>query len=191
MPDRRPEVLDFLLNRRSRPAKTLGDAAPERAEIEMLLTAAARTPDHGKLVPWRFVVLADRARREAIASLAEAYMTEIGTPADQIEKNARAFLQGGVIVAVILSPKPSPKIPLWEQEMAAGGACLALLNAALAAGWGANWLTGPLAREGAFLADAFGCAEGETVAGFVHIGDEKVVPEDRDRPDVAAITTWL
>ena len=191
MPEKRPDVLDFLLTRRSRPAKTLGSEAPDRAELQTLLTAASRTPDHGKLAPWRFVVLQDAARRAEIARIAEARMTEMGLEPDKIEKNARAFGQGGVIVAVILSPKPSDKIPLWEQEMAAGGVCLSLLNAALASGWGANWLTGPLARDGTFLAQAFGCEDGEFVAGFLHIGNETVTPADRDRPDLDAITTWL
>ena len=191
MPDKRPEVLDFLLTRRSRPAKTLGDNAPDRAEIETLLRAASRTPDHGKLAPWRFVVLTDTARRAEIASQAEARMSSMELAPDKIEKNARAFGQGGVIVVVVSSPKPSDKIPLWEQEAAAAGVCLSLLNAALASGWGANWLTGPLARDAEFLSNAFGCANGETVAGFLHIGNETVTPADRDRPDVDAITTWL
>ena len=191
MPERRPEVLEFLLTRRSRPAKTLGPEAPDRAEIETLLTAASRTPDHGKLAPWRFVVLLDADRRARITGLAESRMQAMGTAPDKIEKNARAFGQGGVIVAVVSSPVASDKIPLWEQEAAAAGVCLSLLNAALASGWGANWLTGPLARDAAFLAEALGCAAGETVAGFLHIGNETVTPADRDRPDVDAITTWL
>ena len=190
MPDPRPEVLDFLLTRRSRPAKTLGPQAPDRAEIETLLTAASRTPDHGKLVPWRFIVLTDPARREEVTELATQRMTELGLEPDKIEKNAKSFSYGGAIVVVILSPAASEKIPLWEQEMAAGGVCLALLNAALASGWGANWLTGPLCRDAAFLAGAFACREGESIAGFLHLGDETVTPADRDRPDIAAVTEW-
>ena len=190
MLEKRPEVLDFLLTRRSRPAKTLGGRAPERAELETLLTAASRTPDHGKLVPWRFVVLADRGRREELARMAARRLGETGHDPAKIDKDAGAFLQGGVIVAVISSPREA-QIPRWEQEFAAPCVCLSLLNAALASGWGANWLSGPLARDAAFLAEALGCAPGETVAGFVHIGDETVAPAERDRPDVAAITRWV
>ena len=190
MPDARPDVLDFLLTRRSRPAKTLGPDAPERAEIETLLTAASRTPDHGKLVPWRFIVLTDAVRRAGLADLATKRMTAMGLEADKIEKNARSFSFGGAIVVVVLCPVISEKIPPWEQEMAAGGVCLALLNAALASGWGANWLTGPLCRDPDFLFDAFGLAPHETVAGFLHLGNETVKPADRDRPDLDAITEW-
>lgn len=190
MPDPRPDVLDFLLTRRSRPAKTLGTDAPDRATLETLLTAASRTPDHGKLVPWRFIVLTDDRLRRDIAATATARMEAMALDADKIEKNARAFSYGGAIVVVIASPKPSEKIPAWEQELAAGGVCLALLNATLAAGWGANWLTGPVCRDASFLASAFGCVDGEFVAGFIHIGNETVTPADRDRPELSAITEW-
>lgn len=191
MPEKRPEVLDFLLSRRSRPAKTLGERGPGREEVQVLLTAASRTPDHGKLVPWRFLVLADRSRREALVHQAARRLDQVGHDPSKIEKDAGAFLQGAVIVAVVSAPVASDKIPRWEQESAAAGVCLSLLNAALASGWGANWLTGPLARDAEFLAEALGCAEGESIAGFVHIGEETVAPPDRDRPDVAAITSWL
>ena len=190
MPQARPEVLDFLLTRRSRPAKTLGSEAPDRAMLDTLLQAASRTPDHGKLVPWRFDVLTDAKLRADLATLATTHMERAGLEAEKIEKNARAFSYGGVIVAVIASPKASAKIPAWEQELAAGGVCLALLNAALAAGWGANWLTGPLCRDAAFLAEAFDADPGEFIAGFIHIGNETVAPTDRDRPDIQEITTW-
>lgn len=188
MPDRRPEVLDFLLTRRSRPAKTLGPDAPERAEIETLLTAASRTPDHGKLAPWRFIVI--REGRDEIARLFAVHAKRAGLEPEKIEKNALSFSYGGVIIAVIACPVAGHKIPVWEQELAAGGVCLALLNATLAAGWGANWLTGPLARDDGFLGEALGCAPGEFAAGFIHIGNEQVSPADRDRPDIAEITTW-
>lgn len=191
MPEKCPEALEFLLTRRSRPARTLGERAPGRDEMMQLLTAASRVPDHGKLTPWRFVVLADPARRADLTVLAARRLAQIGDDPAKIDKHARAFQQGGVVVAVISAPVPSERIPRWEQEFAAANACLTLLNAALAAGWGANWLTGPLVRDHAFLAEAFGCAESETVVGFVHIGEETVVPHDRDRPDMAAITTWI
>jgi nitroreductase len=185
------DPLDYLRKRRSVPPKWLGEPGPSPDQLATILTIAARVPDHGKLVPWRFIVLADRERRERLAGMAARRLAELGHDPARIDKDAGGFRQGGVIVAVISSPRDDAKIPRWEQEFAAPGVCLSLLNAALAAGWGANWLTGPLARDAAFLAEAFGCAPGETVAGFVHIGDETVVPAERDRPDVPAITTWM
>ena len=190
MPEANPAALDFLLTRRSRPAKTLAPMAPDRETIETLLTAAARTPDHGKLEPFRFLVITGDARqrlRDAVA----AHMETAGEAPEKIEKQAGSFLHGGAIVAVVCAPVPSPKIPEWEQHMAAGGACLALLNAALAAGWGANWLTGWASECRAFLEGDLGLSETEFVAGFIHLGEETVAPADRPRPDLAAKTSWI
>jgi nitroreductase len=190
MPDPRPDVVDFLLTRRSRPAKTLGRGGPDRAGLMRLLTAAARTPDHGKLEPWRFVVIAGPARERAAAVAAER-AAALGLDAATAEKTVAAFTQGDTIVAVISSPKPSDKIPLWEQQLSAGAVALALLNAALASGWGANWLTGRMAYDPVFQRDVLGCAETEAVAGFIHIGTATVTPPDRPRPDVEALTRWI
>ena len=161
----------------------------DRAGLERILTAAARGPDHGKLEPWRFVVIAGAARERAAALAAKravALKLDAGTTAKMVAE----FIQGDIIVAVISSPKPSEKIPLWEQQLSAGAVCLALLNAALASGWGANWLTGKMAYDPVFRRDFLGCTEAETVAGFIHIGAETVAPHDRPRPDVGALTTW-
>lgn len=181
-----PQVLAFLAARRSRSARTLVAPGPDRAGLLALLTLAARVPDHGKLEPWRFVVL-EGAARERVGERARDRATALGLDAD---KAAAAFTQGPVIVAVLSVPRETTKIPAWEQTSSAAAVCTLLLLAASAAGWGANWLTGPLARDADFIAAALGGAPGETVAGFVHIGTETVVPEDRPRPDIAALTTW-
>jgi nitroreductase len=190
MPDPCPEVIEFLLSRRSRSAKTLGPGGPDRAGLERILTAAARNPDHGKLEPWRFVVIEGAARGRAAALTAER-AGAMGLDENTAAKAVAAFGQGDIIVAVISSPKPSEKIPLWEQQLSAGAVCLAMLNAALASGWGANWLSGPMAYDPVFQREMLGCAEGEAVAGFIHIGTETVVPQDRPRPDIETLTTWV
>jgi len=190
MPQPLPQVMEFLLSRRSRPAKTLGPGGPDRAGLMRLLTAAARSPDHGKLEPWRFVVIAGAARERA-AALAAERCAALGLDEGTTAKTVAGFTQGDVIVAVVASPKPSDKIPAWEQELSAGAVCLALLNAALADGWGANWLTGKMAYDTVFRRELLGCREDERVAGFIHIGTETVAPQDRPRPDVEGLTTWL
>ncbi len=132
------EVLDFLLSRRSRPAKLLTAPGPERAALAELLTAAARVPDHGKLEPWRFVVIAG-AGKDAYVAAIRARAAEAGQDGD---KGASAFEQAPTVVAVVSSPKPSDKIPAIEQTLSGGAVALGLVNAALAAGWGASWMTG-------------------------------------------------
>ncbi|RFU13508.1 nitroreductase [Rhodobacteraceae bacterium W635] len=186
----RPDVLDFLLTRRSRPAKTLTTPVPDRGTVETLLTAAARSPDHGKLEPWRFIVL-QRDACARLASLARSLGTARTMDANKLEKDVRAFADAHLVVAVVAAPKASDKIPEVEQVMSAGAVCLALVNAALAAGWGANWLTGWMARDAGFLAQGLRLAEAEFVAGFIHLGTETVAPPDRPRPDVGALTSWV
>ena len=184
------EALEFLLQRRSRPAKTLVSPGPDKATLELLLTAAARTPDHGKLEPWRFIVLS----KDTLAVLGEK-VTErgraIGMDEDQIAKARRSYDTGPMAVAVLEVQKPSKKIPAIEQTYSAGAACLALLNAALAHGWGANWLSGWPSHDREFTLDAFNLAENERVAGLIYIGTETSRPPERSRPNLPDIVTWL
>jgi nitroreductase len=93
-------------------------------------------------------------------------------------------------VVVISSPQDVPKIPQAEQVLSAGALCLGLVNAATAAGWGANWLTGWVSHDAAFVAEAFGCKAGETVAGIVHIGTAGAPAPERPRPDLARVVRW-
>lgn len=185
-----PETLDFLLSRRSRPAKTLTSPAPDHATLKTLLTAAARTPDHGKLEPWRFIVL-EGAALTRLADLARTRATDLGHEPEKTDKIAKMFANAPQAVAVISSPKPSEKIPEIEQTLSAGAVCLALLNAALAAGWGANWLTGWTAFDRPFLTEGLQLDPHEVVAGFIVLGTETSTPPDRPRPDLDAITTWV
>lgn len=187
MPDPNPAALDFLLTRRSRPARTLQAPAPDRAALEPILTAALRTPDHGKLEPWRLVVLEEAALRRLGAEV-RTTGAAMGKDADTIEKAASSYDLSPLAVVVIESPKPSEKIPAIEMTYSAGAVCLALLNAALAAGWGANWLSGWPSHEAPAL---FGATEGERIAGIIHIGTERAAPPERPRPDVDALTTWV
>ncbi len=189
MPDRNQAALDFLLTRRSRPAKTLTAPWPDREALTEILTAAARSPDHGKLEPWRFIVLG-AAALDRLAALVETHGTAIGKDAEQIAKSVAQYRDSRCAVAVVSSPQPSEKIPEIEQTLSAGAVCLSLLNAALAAGWGANWLTGWQTHDRAFIARGLGLADHETVAGIIHIGTERMAPPDRPRPDLDRIVTW-
>lgn len=190
MPQPNPAALDFLQTRRSRPAKTLVLPVPDRAEVEMLLTAAARVPDHGKLEPWRFIVIQGAAMAR-LADLAEARGAELGKSPEDIGKGRSQYDQGHLAVVVVETPVASEKIPPLEQTYSAGAVCLSLVNAALASGWGACWLSGWPAHDAAFCERGFGLAPGERVAGIVHIGTEGSVPPERPRPDISALTRWV
>ncbi|MEM6587150.1 MAG: nitroreductase [Pseudomonadota bacterium] len=190
MPPKNSDALDFLLTRRSRPAKTLTTPVPDRATVETILKAAARTPDHGKLEPWRFIVL-ERAALLRLAGLVEPHGARLGKNELDIAKAHRQYDDAHLAVAVVEVQKPSQKIPALEQTYSAGAVCLALLNAALASGWGANWLSGWPSHDRGFVAEGFGLEENERIAGLIHLGSETMAPPDRPRPDVNAITSWL
>jgi len=183
-------VLDFLLTRRSRPAKTLTTPVPTRDALAPILTAAARSPDHGKLEPWRFIVL-ERAALLRLAAIVPDRGAALGIEPEKIEKARSQYADAHLAVAVISSPVVSEKVPQIEQVYSAGAVCLALLNAALASGWGANWLSGWASHDRAFVETGLGLAPHENVAGLIHIGTERVTPPERPRPDLAAKTTWM
>lgn len=187
---RNDAALEFLQTRRSRPAKTLVAPAPTRAELAPLLTAAARTPDHGMMVPFRFVVI-EKPAMARLVSLTQETGERLGKTAEDIAKGRTQFELGQLAVAVIEVQRPSDKIPAIEMTYTAGAVCLSLLNAALAAGWGANWLSGWASHDPDFCKAAFDTKDNERVAGIVHIATEKTVPNERPRPVIDALTTWI
>lgn len=182
-------ALDFMLTRRSYPAQALNAPVPDRDQLRTILTAASRSPDHGKLEPWRFIVLG----RDALQAVADALPAEgkrIGIPQDKIDKPVMTYSGAQLAVVVVCSPKDSEKVPQTEQVYAVGGVCLGLVNAALASGFGATWLSGWFSHNRDFIRDQFNLADHETVAGIVHIGTCANTPSDRPRPDIDAITDW-
>ncbi|MDD7970013.1 nitroreductase family protein [Roseinatronobacter alkalisoli] len=185
-----PAVMAFLQTRRSRPAKLLGLPVPDRDTLMGLLTAASRAPDHGKLEPWRFAVL-ERAACMRFAGMIDSYGADRDMSADVVTKASAAFAQAHQVVAVIASPKPSDKVPQIEQTLSAGAVCLGLVNAALASGFGANWLTGWAAHDRDFIAPALDLQPQEWVAGFIHLGTARAAPPERPRPDVAGLTRFI
>jgi len=189
MPTPNAQAIAFLQTRRSRPAKTLTTPVPSQAELQTLLTMAARTPDHGKLEPWRFIVLGKR-RLSELAQLVDHRATDMGLDPDKTQKGKNQFQDGHLGVVVVEVQKPSEKIPAIEQTYSAGAVCLSLVNAALATGWGANWLSGWPNHDRGFVEQAFGLADHERVAGIIYLGTETNTPPERPRPNIESITTW-
>jgi nitroreductase len=191
MPQPNPAALTFLANRRSRPAKLFALPVPTAEALTDILTIASRVPDHGKLEPWRFVVIAQDAFAR-LATLAADHARSLGADPDQIAKGRGQYDLGLLAVVVIASPKPSEKVPVSEQTLSAGALCMNIVTTAEAAGWGACWLTGWPAHDAVFTAAAFGTAAHETVAGIIHIGTPAPTDApDRPRPDVPRLVQWL
>jgi nitroreductase len=179
-----PQVLDFLARRRSASAMTLGEPGPSAEQLDQLIRLAARVPDHGKLAPWRFVIL-EGAGKTAFAAGLERIAESRGDHA--AASKLGKLKTPPVCIAVISSPKPSA-IPEWEQLLSAGAVCTTLAYAALAMGFGANWITDWYAYDpdaGRLL----GLQANEKVAGYVLLGAPREAPLERERPDPAAVTS--
>ncbi len=185
-----PTVLDFLLTRRSSKPALLDAPGPEGEELRQILTAAARVPDHKKLVPWRFILFTGEARAAFGEKLAEVCAREETEPPSDVrlETERGRFLRAPVVVAVIASPKMPPPVPEVEQTLSAGAACLNLCLAANALGYGTSWITEWYAFSPG-IREVLGLDENEQVAGFIYIGTASETQPDRDRPDLNAIAT--
>jgi nitroreductase len=184
-------LAEYLSRRRSVTSRQLRAPGPDSDALNRIMTIAARVPDHGKLAPWRFVVIVDDARHRLGDTLAELRAArEPETPAERIAKDREQFAHAPVVVMVVSTTVPHAKIPEWEQVLSAGAVCLNMLHGAEAHGFAAQWLTGWCCYDAAARA-ALGLEEAERIAGFIHIGTPVQRPVDRDRPDVAALTTIL
>jgi nitroreductase len=179
----------YLATRRSTPFPLMGDPGPTPDQLAAILKVAARVPDHGKLAPWRFIII-PRAAGPRLNALCEAWVLadDPGTEAARIEKERTRFTRAPVCVALVSSAGPHPKIPEWEQVLSAGAVGLNLVHAAAAWGFGANWVTEWCAYDRR-MADHLGLAAHEKIAGFIHIGTPSGKAEDRARPDMATITS--
>lgn len=181
------EALALLATRRSASARALSAPGPDEDQLQTLLRLAARVPDHGKLAPWRFIVLKGEAKGRYVDALRALVPNQ-----EQPEKAEAALIKVStppLTVAVISSVKAA-KIPGWEQELSVGAVCMNLLLAAQAMGFGANWITDWYAFDDKARA-LLGVHEGEKVAGFIHLGTCTEMPLERVRPDLRAIVeTW-
>lgn len=176
-----------LAERRSAPAQALAAPGPSDPEIDEILTLGARTPDHGKLFPWRFVVLGPRTRAEIAEKL--AVLAELRDKPAKDQAVLAKLTAAPVTILVISAPVPNAK-PVWEQQLSAGAVCMNLEHAAGAFGYSASWITDWYSYDpqGAAL---FGVRDGETIAGFIHIGSLSEPALERPRPDMAAKVTRL
>ena len=179
------EVLRFLALRRSTSAVSLTEPAPDPRQLEDLLRLAARVPDHGKLTPWRFIVL-QGADKAAFAARLEAISSGRG---DILRTGKLAKLKAPPLAVAVISTPKVAAIPEWEQVLSAGAVCSTLVQAAIAMGFGANWITDWYSYD-AQATTALGLETVERVAGFVLIGTPREPPLERERPSPPDLVTY-
>ncbi len=186
-----PSSLDLLDQRRSVPSRQLGAPGPDAATLRRMLASAVRVPDHGKLVPFRFLHIHGDARQALGDALAERTRArDPHAPEAAVEKDRGRFSHAPDIITVIARLVPGHKVPEQEQLLTAGSVCFALLQAAQALGFGAQWLTGWMAYDEA-VERLLGLEENERIVGFIHIGTARMEAPERERPDVdALLSQW-
>ena len=186
-----PAALAALDQRRSVPAKQLGEPGPDQATLLRLLASAVRVPDHGKRTPWRFLSISGPTRQalgERLAARGLERDPDAGEAA--VEKDRMRFSHAPLVVVVVARLGPDEKIPESERLLSAGCVCFALLQAAQAAGFGAQWLTGWPAYDPQ-VGQWLGLQADEHVAGFIHIGTPRLEVPERERPDPATLLQEL
>lgn len=183
------EAVDLLWRRRSTPADFLDEPGPDADTLHMILTIAARAPDHRRVTPFRFIKFEGEARARFGDHLARAFSAlNPEATEERVEKERRRFLRSPVVIAVISSVNQSHKTPVWEQELSAGAVCQNMLLAASAFGFAAQWITEWYAYD-AEITRVLSLRETEKVAGFIYIGAAKEPPKERARPVLDDIVT--
>lgn len=178
----RTSPLALLRTRRSGKPRDMVEPGPDAAQLRTILEAAIRVPDHGKLAPWRFVVVGSDQRQRLADVLTGAYLAEKpGAGRLEIETMEQFARQAPTLIVAMSAPVEGSKIPLWEQELSVGAACMNLLTAAHASGFVGGWLTGWPAYSNA-VRNAFGGPDNR-IAGFIFIGSPGRALEERPRPD--------
>lgn len=185
----RNQALDALDARRSVPVMQLCEPGPDTHVVMRMLRSAVRVPDHGKRVPWRFIRITGDARALLGDRLAVRSRERDPQASDAvIEKDRQRFLHAPVIITVVADQGEDAKIPASERLLSAGSVCFALLQAAQALGYGANWLTGWAAYDPQ-IRSLLGVGDTEVIAGFIHIGSIRQPAPERDRPDPSRLLT--
>lgn len=177
-----PSAFETLMNRRSVKAKDMQEPGPDRETLDQILTAAVRVPDHGKLAPWRFIVLEGDERCRLGELISTALVAE-GQASEKVAEKMQGYAtQGPTLVILISSPSDAKPIPVWEQELSAGAVGMSMLNAATALNVASQWLTG-WASFSPTVAKGLGLTEKERIAGLFFFGTHPDnAPLERDRP---------
>lgn len=187
----RSTLLSHLATRRSGKPRDMIAPGPSHDELVQMIALAGRTPDHGKLNPWRFVIVRDQDRAALKAVLERAFLVSNPDAREgQVDAATAGIMDGPALIVAISSPHPAHKIPLWEQELSCGAACMNLLHAIHAHGYVGGWITGWAAFDET-VRRAF-CHGVERIAGFIHIGTQGGEPSERPRPELADICSdWV
>ena len=185
--------IDFFSKRRSVIARKMSNKKIPKEDLEKILAAGIRVPDHGALNPWKIIVITDEKLKKIDEEiiLAEFIKNNPNTSETQLETESRRFQRASVILAVLSVPVEHPKIPDWEMRLSSGAVCMNLLSSAQSLGYAAQWLTEWYAYNDRML-EYLGCKkETDKISGFIYIGHKVEEPNERRRPDPSKVINYL
>jgi nitroreductase len=182
-------VLAFLKSRKSASAKAMTGPGPSKAQIDEILEIAVRVPDHGKLAPWRFIVIEGEGRARIGQGFAEIWAKNNPLHgAESLDFQRGLFMRAPLILVVVSTVAVHAKIPVWEQQMSSAAVCYNAVLAATALGFDAQWQSDWVAYDEGAKA-VMGVTPHEKISGIIYIGTSSVPLEDRPRPDVSRLLT--
>jgi nitroreductase len=177
------DALEAILTRSTVPPVKMGPPGPDEAQLRRILEAGAAAPDHGKLRPWRFLVVRGAARERLGEVFAGAVLAK-GGEAAEVEKQRSVPLRAPVTIVVVAKIRPDhPKIPAVEQVASAAAAAQNMLIAAHAQGLAAKWTTGKNAHDPVVRA-GMGLDPDDEIVGFLLLGSAAVPHGPTERPPV-------
>ena len=180
---------DLLMTRRSVRTRDMIGPGPDKKALKKILAAGMRVPDHGKLTPWRFVVLTGNAREKLGKAITDGMIAEFESSEKTAQKMSGFATQAPALIVAIYSPNDSRPIPEWEQELSMGASCQNMIIAATALGYATQWLTG-WASYSKYVAKALKMTQKEKIAGFIFLGNQTENPKERPRPEADDHITW-
>ncbi len=183
------EAYNLLMHRRSVKTRDMRDPGPDREALKKILAAGMRVPDHGKLAPWRFIVLTGPERAKLGKAITDGMIAEFESSPKVAEKMSGYATQSPTLIIAVYSPNQSRPIPEWEQQLSTGAACQNMIIAATALGYAAQWLTG-WASYSKYVSKALKMTAHEKIAGFMFFGSPSRQPTERPRPNPADHVTW-
>jgi len=184
-----PQTIALLQNRRSVKAKAMIEPGPDSAQVQEILKAAIRVPDHGKLGPWRFIVLQGKDREKLGKLITQGLKSEGETSLKVCEKMSAYATQGPTLIIAISSPVEHKSIPYFEQLLSMGAACQNLLIASHALGFVGHWLSG-WAATSPTVHTGLGLKSHEKIAGFIFLGTQDKEPSERPRAEYDDVVQW-
>ena len=184
---------NFYLKRRSVLARMMSNKDIPRKDLETILAAGIRVPDHGALNPWKIKVIVGEKLKIVDEEIILSEFKKQNPEADQLqlETESKRLQRAGAVLAVISSPAEHPKIPEWEMRLSSGAVCMNLLSCAQSMGYAAQWLTEWYAYNEKMLEYLGGDLKKDQIAGFIYLGHKKEEPNERRRPDPQKVISYL